>query len=148
MKENSAAAGILATTIEKVRDLVDTSTIIGDPVYAEGGLTILPVTKVTYGLATGGSDFPSKTNQEIFGGGGGVGVTITPVAFLVIHNGEVSLKHITAYDNAAERIVNLVPEMFDKIPSLVGQDKEKDAAADAAVDAAIDAAVSAQAEEK
>ncbi len=148
MKENSAAAGILATTIEKVRDLVDTSTIIGDPVYAEGGLTILPVTKVTYGLATGGSDFPSKTNQEIFGGGGGVGVTITPVAFLVIHNGEVSLKHITAYDNAAERIVNLVPEMFDKITSLVGKDKEKDAAADAAVDAAIDAAVSAQAEEK
>ena len=58
MKENSAAAGILASTIEKVRDLVDTSTIIGEPIYAEGGMTIIPVTKVTYGLATGGSDFP------------------------------------------------------------------------------------------
>lgn len=138
MKENSAAAGILATTIEKVRDLVDTSTIIGEPVYAEGGMTIIPVTKVTYGLATGGSDFPSKSNQDIFGGGGGVGVTITPVAFLVIHNGEVSLKHITAYDNAAERIVNLVPEMFDKISSLVK--KEDKAAQEAAVDAALDAA--------
>ncbi|MFR8011750.1 MAG: GerW family sporulation protein [Clostridia bacterium] len=145
MKENSAAAGILASTIEKVRDLVDTSTIIGEPVYAEGGMTIIPVTKVTYGLATGGSDFPSKTNQEIFGGGGGVGVTITPVAFLVIHNGEVSLKHITAYDNAAERIVNLVPEMFDKITSLV----KKDGAAeqDAAVEAAIDASTQANAQE-
>ncbi len=144
MKENSAAAGILASTIEKVRDLVDTSTIIGEPIYAEGGMTIIPVTKVTYGLATGGSDFPSKSNQEIFGGGGGVGVTITPVAFLVINNGEVSLKHITAYDNAAERIVNLVPEMFDKITSLT----KKDAAKDADLDAAIDAAVSAPVEEK
>ena len=144
MKENSAAAGILASTIEKVRDLVDTSTIIGEPIYAEGGMTIIPVTKVTYGLATGGSDFPSKSNQEIFGGGGGVGVTITPVAFLVIHNGEVSLKHITAYDNAAERIVNLVPEMFDKITSLT----KRDAAKDADLDAAIDAAVSAPVEEK
>ena len=144
MKENSAAAGILASTIEKVRDLVDTSTIIGEPIYAEGGMTIIPVTKVTYGLGTGGSDFPSKNGKALFGGGGGVGVTITPVAFLVIHNGEVSLKHITAYDNAAERIVNLVPEMFDKITSLT----KKDAAKDADLDAAIDAAVSAPVEEK
>ena len=144
MKENSAAAGILASTIEKVRDLVDTSTIIGEPIYAEGGMTIIPVTKVTYGLGTGGSDFPSKNGKELFGGGGGVGVTITPVAFLVIHNGEVSLKHITAYDNAAERIVNLVPEMFDKITSLT----KKDAAKDADLNAAIDAAVSAPVEEK
>lgn len=143
MKENSAAAGILASTIEKVRDLVDTSTIIGEPIYAEGGMTIIPVTKVTYGLGTGGSDFPSKNGKELFGGGGGVGVTITPVAFLVIHNGEVSLKHITAYDNAAERIVNLVPEMFDKITSLTKKDSaEQDAAVDAALEA--DAAKSAE----
>lgn len=143
MKENSAAAGILASTIEKVRDLVDTSTIIGEPIYAEGGMTIIPVTKVTYGLGTGGSDFPSKNGKELFGGGGGVGVTITPVAFLVIHNGEVSLKHITAYDNAAERIVNLVPEMFDKITSLTKKDSaEQDTAVDAALEA--DAAKSAE----
>lgn len=144
MKENSAAAGILASTIEKVRDLVDTSTIIGEPIYAEGGMTIIPVTKVTYGLGTGGSDFPSKNGKELFGGGGGVGVTITPVAFLVIHNGEVSLKHITAYDNAAERIVNMVPEMFDKITSLVKKDSVAEAAA---IDAAVEAAVEADAVE-
>ena len=106
-------------------------------------MTIIPVTKVTYGLGTGGSDFPSKNGKELFGGGGGVGVTITPVAFLVIHNGEVSLKHITAYDNAAERIVNLVPEMFDKITSLTKKDSaEQDAAVDAALEA--DAAKSAE----
>ena len=126
MAEKSAGA-ILASTIEKIRELVDTSTIIGEPIYAEGGTTIIPVSKVTYGFASGGADFPSKSTKELFGGGGGAGVTITPVAFLVINGGEVTLKHITAYDNAAERVVNLVPEMFDKVTGLMNKAK-KDAA--------------------
>lgn len=126
MAEKSAGA-ILASTIEKIRELVDTSTIIGEPIYAEGGTTIIPVSKVTYGFASGGADFPSKSTKELFGGGGGAGVTITPVAFLVINGGEVTLKHITAYDNAAERVVNLVPEMFDKVTGLMNKTK-KDAA--------------------
>ena len=144
MSEKSAGA-ILSATIEKIRDLVDTSTIIGEPIYAEGGITIIPVSKVTYGFASGGADFPSKNTKELFGGGGGAGVTITPVAFLVINDGEVTLKHITAYDNAAERVVNLVPEMFDKVTGLVNKakkDADKKAAADVAVDTAIDAPVS------
>ena len=123
MAEKSAGA-ILASTIEKIRDLVDTSTIIGEAIYAEGGTTIIPVSKVTYGFASGGADFPSKSNKELFGGGGGAGVTITPVAFLVINNGDVTLKHITAYDNAAERVVNLVPEMFDKVTGLMNKTKK------------------------
>ena len=123
MAEKSAGA-ILASTIEKIRDLVDTSTIIGEAIYAEGGTTIIPVSKVTYGFASGGADFPSNSNQELFGGGGGAGVTITPVAFLVINNGDVTLKHITAYDNAAERVVNLVPEMFDKVTGLMNKTKK------------------------
>ncbi|MBQ3519122.1 MAG: sporulation protein YtfJ [Clostridia bacterium] len=117
------AAGILATTIEKVRQLVDVSTIIGEPMMVADGLTVIPVSKVTYGFASGGSDFPSKNNVELFGGGGGAGVTITPVAFLVVKNGEVSVKYIAADDNAAERIVNLVPEMFDKVTGVI--DKRK-----------------------
>lgn len=124
MKEQSAGA-ILATTIEKIRDLVDTSTIIGEPIKTGTDVTIIPVSKVTYGFASGGSDFPTKNNTELFGGGGGAGVTITPVAFLVINGGEVSLKHITAYDNAAERVVNLVPEMFDKVTGLVDKVKKE-----------------------
>ncbi len=123
MSEKSAGA-ILSSTIEKIRNLVDTSTIIGEAIYAEGGTTIIPVSKVTYGFASGGADFPSKSNKELFGGGGGAGVTITPVAFLVINNGEVTLKHITAYDNAAERAINLVPEMFDKVTGLMNKVKK------------------------
>ena len=122
MNEKSAN-GILQTTIEKVRDLVDVSTIIGEPMNLPDGITIIPVSKVTYGFASGGSDFPSKNNVELFGGAGGAGITINPVAFLVVKDGDVTIKHIVTNDNAVERAVSLVPEMFDKV---VGLTKKKD----------------------
>ena len=138
--KSSSAAGILESTIEKVKDLVNVSTIIGEPISVQGGVTIIPVSKVTYGFASGGSDFPSKTNQEIFGGGGGAGVTITPVAFLVIDKyGNVEIKHITAFDNAAERLVSLVPEMFDKVNVAVSKAKMDKAFDKAVADIAVTA---------
>lgn len=138
--KTSSAAGILENTIEKVKDLVNVSTIIGEPITVNGGVTIIPVSKVTYGFASGGSDFPSKSNQEIFGGGGGAGVTITPVAFLVIDKyGNVEIKHITAFDNAAERLVSLVPEMFDKVNVAVNRAKMDKAFDKAVADIAVTA---------
>ena len=119
-----SANGILKTTIEKVRDLVDVSTIIGEPINLPDGLTIIPVSKVTYGFASGGSDFPSKNNVELFGGAGGAGITINPVAFLVVKDGDVTIKHIVSNDNAVERAVSLVPEMFDKVTKLTSKKKE------------------------
>ena len=129
MAEKSAGA-ILSSTIEKIRDLVDTSTIIGEPINLPDGLTIVPVSKVTYGFASGGSDFPSKNNVELFGGAGGAGITINPVAFLVVKDGDVTIKHITANDNAVERAVTMVPEMFDKVTNLVTKSKESKTGAD------------------
>lgn len=126
MNEKSAN-GILRTTIEKVRDLVDVSTIIGEPINLPDGLTIIPVSKVTYGFASGGSDFPSKNNVELFGGAGGAGITINPVAFLVIKDGDVTIKHIVSGDNAVERAVSLVPEMFDKVANLTKKKEDKPA---------------------
>ncbi|MBR5233398.1 MAG: sporulation protein YtfJ [Clostridia bacterium] len=127
--KNQSAEKILATTIERVRDLVDVSTIVGEPITVSADLTIIPISKVTYGFASGGSDFPSKNNVELFGGGGGAGITINPVAFLVCNKGEVSIKHITASDNAAERAVNLIPEMFDKVTNFVERSKKAPAEA-------------------
>ena len=120
-----SANEILKTTIEKVRDLVDVSTIIGEPINLPDGLTIIPVSKVTYGFASGGSDFPSKNNVELFGGAGGAGITINPVAFLVVKDGDVTIKHIVSNDNAVERAVSLVPEMFDKVTKLASKKKEE-----------------------
>ena len=118
MSKDNAAANILGTTIEKVRDLVDVSTIIGD-LIAAGEVTVIPISKVTYGFASGGSDFPSKSNAELFGGGGGAGVTITPIAFLVVNGKEVSIKHIAGEGGQAERIIGMVPDVIDKLSGAV-----------------------------
>lgn len=123
MKDQSAS-GILGTAIDKIRDLVDVSTIVGEPVFSGDGITIIPVSKVTYGFASGGSDFPSKSNVELFGGGGGAGITITPVAFVVINNGNVTIKSVPSGDNPAEKIVSIVPEVVDTVSGLLNKNKE------------------------
>ena len=129
MKEQSAS-GILGTAIDKIKDMVDCQTIIGDTIDVGDGIKVIPISKVTYGFASGGSDFPSKTNKELFGGGGGAGVTISPIAFLVINNGNVTVKYISeSAENSAERIIGMVPEMIDKVNDVVNKikgDKNKD----------------------
>ena len=125
MKEQSAA-GILGTTIEKIKDMVDSKTIIGDPIDAGDGIKVIPVSKVTYGFASGGSDFPTKTSKELFGGGGGAAVTLTPVAFLIINNGSVSVKYITeGPDASVERVVGMIPDLIDKLSEVVDKLKNK-----------------------
>ena len=125
MKEQSAA-GILGTTIDKIKDMVDSRTIIGDPIHAGQGIKVIPVSKVTYGFASGGSDFPSKSAKELFGGGGGAGVTLTPVAFLVINNGSVSVKYISeGPDSSMERVISSLPELVDKLSEVVDKIKNK-----------------------
>lgn len=125
MKEQSAA-GILGTTIEKIKDMVDSRTIIGDPIDAGQGIKVIPVSKVTYGFASGGTDFPTKTSKELFGGGGGAGVTLTPVAFLVINNGNVSIKYISeGPDASVERVVGMIPDLVDKLTEVVDKLKGK-----------------------
>ena len=125
MKDQSAA-GILGTTIEKIKDMVDSKTIIGDPIDAGDGIKVIPVSKVTYGFASGGSDFPTKTSKELFGGGGGAAVTLTPVAFLIINNGSVSVKYITeGPDASVERVVGMIPDLIDKLSEVVDKLKNK-----------------------
>ncbi|MCI5841880.1 MAG: sporulation protein YtfJ [Clostridium sp.] len=137
MKEQSAS-GILGTSIEKIKDLVDVSTIIGDPIKISETLQIIPVSKVTYGFASGGTDFPSKSNAELFGGGGGAGITISPVAFLVVNNGSVSVKYIDAAEGSVERVIGMVPDLVDKASDVIATFKNK---GNDPVDAAIDSYV-------
>ncbi len=132
MKEQSAS-GILGTSIEKIKDLVDVSTIIGEPIKISETIQIIPVSKVTYGFASGGTDFPSKSNQELFGGGGGAGITISPVAFLVVNNGSVSVKYINAAEGSVERVIGMVPDIVDKATDVISQLKNKDNTVDTAI---------------
>ena len=125
MKEQSAA-GILGTTIDKIKNLVDTSTVIGEPMKISEKVTVIPISKVTYGFASGGSDFPSKNNAELFGGAGGAGITVTPVAFLVVNDDIVTIKPIGTGDNPIEKVVSAVPEVVSTVSGLVNKFTNKE----------------------
>lgn len=105
------------TTLEKLRTMVEADTIIGTPLTV-GEITLIPVSRVSFGMATGGSDFPSKTQSGLFGGGGGAGVSINPVAFIAIKNGTVHMMPIYNELTAAEKAINMAPELIDKVKEL------------------------------
>jgi len=109
---------IMENTLEKMREMVDVSTIIGDPIKTDG-TTLIPVSKVSYGFTSGGTDLPSKQNAELFGGGGGGGISITPVAFIVIQNDKVRMMQINNYSSSADRAIAMIPELVDQISQLV-----------------------------
>ncbi len=118
---------LMDTTMKKIKEMIDVNTIIGDPITTPDGTTIIPVSKVSYGFASGGSDLPTKKdNKDCFGGGSGAGVTINPVAFLTITKGNVKLIPIEKYDGAVDRIVGMVPEVIDKVADMIKKDKNDD----------------------
>ena len=124
MNENSKIESLVKTATEKIRELVDSETIVGKPVETADGTTIIPVSKVSVGFASGGSDLPTKKeNRDCFGGGSGAGVTIQPIGFLSIVKGNVKFIPIEKYDGAADRIVGMIPEAFDKISSFIKKDQ-------------------------
>ena len=115
---------LMDTTIRKIKDLVDTNTIIGDPITTPDGATILPVSKVTYGFASGGSDLPTKKEtRESFGGGGGAGITIQPIGFLTISKGNIRFIAIENYKNAIDRVASVVPDVVDKVTDIISSNK-------------------------
>ncbi|MBQ3816892.1 MAG: sporulation protein YtfJ [Clostridia bacterium] len=115
MSENNIK-NIMDTTLEKLRTMVEADTIIGSPVVV-GEVTLLPVSKVSFGLATGGSDFPSKSGGQLFGGGGGAGVTITPIAFIAVTGTNVKMMPVYNDVSGIEKAVNAAPELIDKVKS-------------------------------
>lgn len=120
---DSGIKSIMEVTMEKLRSVIDAETVFGEP-KVFGDISIVPVSKVSFGLATGGSDFPSKTvGKQLFGGGGGAGVTVTPVAFLIIKNNDVKLVQI--YDNSTslDKAIALAPDVLDKIKTIINKDK-------------------------
>ncbi len=124
MSENNIT-GIMDTTLNNLRTMVDADTIIGTPLTVDN-ITLIPVSKVSFGLATGGSDFPSKSGNQLFGGGGGAGVSINPVAFIAINNGNVKMLPIYNELGTIDKAVNMAPELIDKVKGLFQKDKKSE----------------------
>ncbi len=115
--------GMLETAMQKIKDMMDVNTVIGTPMEVGDGVVIIPISKISLGFASGGSNFPSKQPKDMFGGGSGGGVSVVPVGFLVVRNGDVKLLQL--YDNAstADKIVGAAPDFIDKIASVFKKDK-------------------------
>lgn len=117
--------GLMSTSMEKIRELVDVNTIIGDPVNAPDGTIIIPVSKVSFGFVAGGSDIPSKTQKEVFGGGSGAGITIKPQAFIIIKtDGDVKMLELGATESTIEGLISGAPDLINKVKEIFAKDKD------------------------
>lgn len=125
MSENTKIEGLVQTALEKVKEMIDCETVVGKSIVAADGTTVIPVSKVSVGFASGGSDLPTKSTKDTFGGGSGGGVTITPLAFIAIYQGEVKLLQLTANSPAGNAVVNMVPEVIDKITDFLDKKKSE-----------------------
>ena len=120
---------MLESTIAKIREMVDVNSVIGNPITTGDGVTIIPVSKVSVGFGGGGSDFVSKNvnkQENPFGGGAGGGVKVTPIAFLIVKDGNVRMLPVAAPANTtADRVVEMVPDVLDKIGAFIESKTEK-----------------------
>jgi sporulation protein YtfJ len=115
--------GIMSTALDKIKSMVEVDTIIGNPMKVAENITLIPVSKVSFGFASGGSDIPSKVEKDVFGGGSGAGVTVTPVCFIVVQNEDVRIMNINTSDGYVDKAIAMVPEVFDKVSSIFKKDK-------------------------
>lgn len=135
--------GLMSAAMTSIQDMVDVNTIIGDPIQTSSNIVIIPISKVCFGFAAGGSEFNEETIDEYkrkdkeeevqyklpFGGGTGAGVSINPVAFLVVQEGTVKLLPVN-HSSAMDKLLDYVPDLFERVNEIInksinGKHKEK-----------------------
>ena len=123
--------GLMNVTMDKIRQMTDSNTIIGKPIKTDDGTTILPVSRISFGFASAGTDFDGKNaaNKDLFGGGSGAGVNIQPVAFLVVKDGCVRTIQLSDGSNTIDRALTMLPELVDKVSALLKKEEKQGTAA-------------------
>ncbi len=116
---------LMGLSIDKIKEMVDVNTVIGEPMTLADGMTLIPVSRVSYGFASGGSDLPTKGTQELFGGGGGAGITIVPIAFLCVTGGNVRVVPMVSMPDTLNQAVNMIPDVVDRIGGFFNKEKKK-----------------------
>jgi len=126
-KKNSLSA-MMQDAMGKVREMVDANTIVGQPITTDDGVTLIPISKVSFGFGGGGSEFDGKGSaaDTHVGGGVGAGVKIAPVAFLIVKDGNVRVMPVAIpAAGPVDRIVEMVPDLIDRVSALVKKEKKK-----------------------
>ncbi len=134
---NHPIEGLMITAMNSIRDMIDVNTIIGEPIEAGNNITIIPISKVSFGFAAGGSEFKGETIDEYkkidkeeeiqyrlpFGGGSGAGVSINPVAFLVVQNGNIKLLPVN-HSSALDKLLDYIPDLMEKASSMLNKNMQ------------------------
>ena len=126
MDKKNPLSDLMRATMDKVHEMVDTNTIVGQPITTPDGVTLIPISKVSFGFGGGGGDY-GKTTKDSFGGGAGAGVKIDPVAFLIIKDGVTRMMPVAAAPKSTmDRIVDMAPELMDKMEKYLDKKGEKE----------------------
>ncbi|MDD5952446.1 MAG: spore germination protein GerW family protein [Oscillospiraceae bacterium] len=130
MADNNVVKGTMDGMMENLKGMVDSNSVIGDPITTPDGTTIIPVSKISYGFGTGGGNagMSAKSNLTGFGAGGGGGITVTPVAFLSIKDGVVKMIQVEPFISSVDRVIEKMPDMMDKVGDFLDDKKEERAA--------------------
>jgi len=127
---SNSLPNMLENTIAKIREMIDVNSVVGEPITTADGVTIIPISKVSVGFGGGGSDFVSRNvnkQENPFGGGAGGGVKVTPIAFLIVKDGNVRMLPVAAPANTtADRLVEMVPDVLDKVSAFIDSHTKKE----------------------
>ncbi len=123
MSSEKKLENLVDVAMQKLRSIADGETVVGKPIVV-GDTTIIPISSIKVGFATGGSDLPTKNPKDQFGGGTGGGVKIDPIAFITITNGDVKLLQMTVNQSGSNAIINMVPDIVDKITGVINKKGE------------------------
>lgn len=124
--ENAPIKDLIEVTMSKLKEMVDVNTVIGDSITTPDGITIIPVSKVSFAFASGGSEF--NTNEKPgFGYGNGAGVKVDPIGFLVIKDSNVRMVSIAPpVGTTVDRLIELIPDIFDRVDAIIDKQKSRD----------------------
>jgi len=119
---------LMGTVMENIKGMIDVNTIIGDPVETSNGTMIIPISKVGFGFAAGGSDIPTSSSNDAkpFGGGSGAGVSISPIGFLVVTSDQIKLIPVSSNNTPLDKLVDYIPVAFDKVNSIIKKKKDEE----------------------
>ena len=125
MENKNPLSDMMRTTMEKVREMVDTNTIVGQPITTPDGVTLVPVSRLSFGFSCGGSDFGKQADGKNFAGGTAAGVKVDPVAFLVVKDGVTRVMPVAIPAmGTADRIIEMVPQVLDRVENFIDKKKE------------------------
>ena len=124
-KEKNSVSELMETTMTKIREMVDSNSVIGEPITTPDGVTLIPISRLSYGFGCGGGDYGKQAPK--FGGASTAGVKVEPVAFLVVKDGVTRVMPVALPAvGTVDRVIEMVPELLDRVEGFVDKKRNKD----------------------